>query len=72
MGGGDYVKGWIPLAARTEWVPPKRKPDSTEIIVTAKDWPNVEWPMKEKGGSSWMGEGDWGEYHVGMGGYCDD
>ena len=72
MGGGDYVKGWIPLAARTEWVPPKRKPDSTEIIVTAKDWPNVEWPMKEKGGSSWTGEGDWGEYHVGMGGYCDD
>ena len=19
MGGGDYVKGWIPLAANTEW-----------------------------------------------------
>ena len=28
--------------------------------------------MKEAGGSSWTGEGDWGEYHLGLGGYCDD
>ena len=27
MGGGDYVKGWIPLAAHTQWVPPRRKPE---------------------------------------------
>eukprot|EP00965_Chrysotila_dentata_P067583 2236686-Pleurochrysis_carterae.AAC.3 len=31
MGGGDYVKGWVPLSARTEWLPPARKPDSTEV-----------------------------------------
>jgi hypothetical protein len=72
MGGGDYVKGWIPLAANTEWVPPARKPDSREIVITADDWPDVEWPMKEAGGSSWTGEGDWGEFHIGTGGYCDD
>ena len=72
MGGGDYVKGWIPLAARTPWVPPARKPDAREIVITAKDWPSVEWPMSEAGGSTWTGEGDWGEYHLGLGGYCDD
>ena len=72
MGGGDYVKGWIPLAANTQWVPPTRKPDATEVVVTAADWPGVEWPMQEDGGSSWTGEGDWGEFHIGVGGYCDD
>ena len=72
MGGGDYVKGWIPLAANTAWVAPFRKPNATEIVVTAKDWPSVDWPMSEAGGSSWTGEGDWGEYHLGLGGYCDD
>jgi hypothetical protein len=72
MGGGDYVKGWVPLAAGTQWVPPRRKPNGTDIVITAADWPGVEWPMEEAGGSSWTGEGDWGEYHVGMGGYCDD
>eukprot|EP00937_MAST-01D_sp_MAST-1D-sp2_P004825 g4825.t1 len=72
MGGGDYVKGWVPLSANTQWVPPFRKPDSEEIVITAADWPGVEWPMTEDGGSSWTGEGDWGEYHLGLGGYCDD
>jgi len=72
MGGGDYVWGWIPLSAGSEWVPPARKPDSEEIVITAKDWPSVEWPMTEAGGSSWTGEGDWGEFHLGLGGYCDD
>ena len=28
--------------------------------------------MSEAGGSSWTGEGDWGEFHAGWGGYCDD
>ena len=72
MGGGDYVKGWMPLAANTEWVAPRRKPDATEIVITGDDWPSVDWPMEEAGGSSWTGEGDWGEYHLGLGGYCDD
>mmetsp|Transcript_23005 Transcript_23005/g.69097 ORF Transcript_23005/g.69097 Transcript_23005/m.69097 type:complete len:905 (-) Transcript_23005:972-3686(-) len=72
MGGGDYVYGWVPLAHGTEWVKPFRKPDATELIANADDWPSVHWPMSEKGGSEWTGEGDWGDYHLGLGGYCDD
>jgi len=72
MGGGDYVEGWVPLSAGVEWVPPRRKPDSEEVVITAADWPEVEWPMSEAGGSGWTGEGDWGEFHAGYGGYCDD
>ena len=53
---------------------PARKPDSQEIVVTAADWPSVDWPMQEEGSADpgFTGEGDWGEYHVGVGGYCDD
>ena len=75
MGGGDYIKGWVPLSANTAWVKPARKPDSQEVVITAADWPSVEWPMTEAGGGSaldWTGEGDWGEFHIGVGGYCDD
>ena len=25
MGGGDYVKGWVPLSARSQWVKPARR-----------------------------------------------
>ena len=59
MGGGDYVEGWVPLSAGTEWVPPFRKPDAEEIVITADDWPSVEWPMTEEGGgtgATWTGE----------------
>lgn len=70
--GGDYVHGWVPLSANTEWVKPARKPDAESLVITADDWPSVEWPMSEDGGSRWTGEGAWGEYHLGMGGYCDD
>ena len=72
MGGGDYVQGWLPLAAGTQWVPPRRKPDSEELVFTGRDWPSIEWPMAEHGGSRWTGEGDWGQFHIGQGGYCDD
>lgn len=72
MGGGDYVKGWMPLSAATMWLPPARKPDSEEVVVTPADWPSVEWPTGERGGSPWTGEGDWGDFHLGLGGYCDD
>ena len=75
MGTGEYDEGWI--TAGTNWVaPPKKtgKPGdpltADEIVITAADWPSVEWPMSEKGGSSWTGQGDWGEYHLGANGYC--
>ena len=44
MGGGDYAKGWVPLAAKSEWVPPFRHPDAQDLVVTGEDWPGVEWP----------------------------
>ena len=48
MGGGDYVEGWVPLYAGSEWVPPARKADSEEVVITAADWPGVEWPMQAR------------------------
>jgi hypothetical protein len=74
-GGGDYIKGWVPLSAGTQWVKPARKPDSEDVVIVAADWPGVEWPMTVAGGGSaehWTGEGDWGEFHIGVGGYCND
>eukprot|EP01060_Flectonema_neradi_P036466 TRINITY_DN7008_c5_g2_i1.p1 TRINITY_DN7008_c5_g2~~TRINITY_DN7008_c5_g2_i1.p1 ORF type:complete len:938 (+),score=167.75 TRINITY_DN7008_c5_g2_i1:72-2885(+) len=68
----DYTKGWASLAQKTKWVEPiKPKKNATRIVITAEDWPGVEWPMEQEGGSTWTGEGQWGEYHVGLGGYCD-
>ena len=70
MGHGEYVNGWVTSA--TKWIKPERKPDATELIANGNDWPSVFWPLTEEGGSSWTGEGDWGDFHIGMGGYCDD
>ena len=68
MGRGEYVKGWV--TTPTKWVPPMSYPKATDVVATAADWPSVDWPMSEEGGSPWTGEGDWGEYHMGMGGTC--
>ena len=70
MGAGEYVTGWV--TQDTEWLKPDRKPDATELVANGKDWPGVFWPDAEEGGSKWTGEGDWGDFHIGMGGYCDD
>jgi hypothetical protein len=45
--------------------------------MTAADWPSVDWPMNITTGNvsdpdSWTGEGDWGEYWIGVGGTCVD
>ena len=69
MGGGDYFKGWIPLSNHTQWVPPFRHPDSEDVVANDADWPSVEWPHYE---GSQTGEGDKGDYHIGVGGYCQD
>ena len=60
--------------------PPGAK--ATTYVVDAKDWPGVDWPMaimtNESNGSSypnrdtWTGEGDWGQYWLGVGGPCAD
>eukprot|EP01060_Flectonema_neradi_P004382 TRINITY_DN12821_c0_g1_i1.p1 TRINITY_DN12821_c0_g1~~TRINITY_DN12821_c0_g1_i1.p1 ORF type:complete len:937 (+),score=210.86 TRINITY_DN12821_c0_g1_i1:61-2871(+) len=67
----DYTTGWTANSRKTKWarpIPPKS--NSTTIVVTADDWPGTEWPMTQEGGSTWTGEGQWGEFHVGVGGYC--
>jgi hypothetical protein len=45
MGGGDYTKGWIPLANHTKWVPPFRHPDADDVIANDADWPSVHWSV---------------------------
>ena len=47
MGGGDYTKGWIPLANHTQWVPPFRHPDAEDVVANDADWPSVHWPHYE-------------------------
>mmetsp|Transcript_10171 Transcript_10171/g.19918 ORF Transcript_10171/g.19918 Transcript_10171/m.19918 type:complete len:924 (-) Transcript_10171:152-2923(-) len=72
MGDGIYIKGWI--ENKTVWhkaVTPRSGPP-TDIVVTAEDWPSVNWPMQNGPGARWTGEGDWGEYHMGMGGSCEN
>lgn len=72
MGPGEYTKGW--QVKPTAWLKPQRKPDAVEIVANSSDWPNVFWPSSEQGGDNpiWTGMGDWGDFHIGMGGYCDD
>ena len=40
-----------------------------DVVANDADWPSVEWPHYE---GSQTGEGDKGDYHIGVGGYCQD
>jgi hypothetical protein len=66
MGGGEYIKGWN--TAKSEWVPPFKHQDSQDLVVNDADWPSVEWPHYE---GSQTGEGAQGDFHIGLGGYCE-
>lgn len=58
MGSGEYVHGWD--TTDTTWLPHRAwgRPKQTEVIITAEDWPGVEWPMHHPGGDdTWTGEG---------------
>jgi hypothetical protein len=56
--------------------------EARTLTVGGGDWPGVHWPMHEMINSSngtlaptndqWTGEGDWGEYWLGVGGTCAD
>ena len=73
MGGGEYSHGWD--TTNTQWLPHRAwgRPPQHEVVVTGADWPGVEWPLHHPGGDdTWTGEGDWGEFHAGYGGTCDD
>ena len=75
MGAGAYSKGWVQTnAGGTRWVTPADKQHATtEIVVNGNDWPSAHWPSKEEGRPQpWTGEGDWGDFHIGSGGFCDD
>eukprot|EP01084_Bolivina_argentea_P066972 122073_1 len=64
----DPLSGWI--LYDTKWNPPPHVPNAKDITQTDKDWPGVEWPMDGPGGTTWTGEGDWGEFFQGKGGPC--
>ena len=89
--GGEHLihdghVGWI--ANETTWVqqgsgmngvpgpwPPTEQ--AVTHIITAADWPGVEWPMNLTTNGMdepdrWTGEGAWGQYWVGVGGTCID
>ena len=68
-----YKAGWI--NEQPEWVKPKDQWNETQdVVVTGSDWPEVNWPPLEEGqdGTKNTGQGDWGEYHLGHGGFCND
>ena len=58
------------------WLPPldqdKKWNETKDIVINGKSWPSVEWPLTQEGNSTWTGEGDWGDYHIGMGAFCGD
>ena len=47
-------------------------------VINASHWPSVDWPMhiytnaSKVDPSAWTGEGDWGQYWIGVGGTCVD
>lgn len=83
--------GWV--TSPTEWLmngtdmngvpgpwPPRGQ--ATTSIVSAADWPDVDWPAhiyvptangsKAATSDQWTGEGDWGQFWIGEGGTCAD
>eukprot|EP01083_Nonionella_stella_P316553 1148432_1 len=71
----DAISGWIPY--QTKWNAPRVYEKAENIIYTADDYkndPNVEWPMQIEGFNTtnqYTGSGNWGEYHIGVGGTCN-
>eukprot|EP00051_Salpingoeca_urceolata_P015335 m.198436 g.198436 ORF g.198436 m.198436 type:complete len:722 (-) comp18370_c0_seq6:228-2393(-) len=66
-----YQAGWI--TDKTDWVKPADKwAETKDVVANGDSWPGVFWPKSEEGGASQQGEGDWGDYHVGYGGFCND
>lgn len=71
MGGGDYIDGFV-RDGFTKWQAPQPRVEAETITITGEDWPGVEWPKSEPGGETkWTGEGDFGLYHMAVGGYCE-
>ena len=72
-----YKKGWV--TEETSWIKPAdRWAETKDDVANGNDWPGVNWPMREEPGASAIesspqtGEGDWGDFHIGHGGFCSD
>ena len=72
----QYEEGWI--TDLTTFTPPldqdRKWSEAKDFSVNGSDWAGVEWPAAEEGplNQKWTGEGDWGDFYFGMGGFCDD
>ena len=67
----DPLSGWI--TDETNWIDPIPTENATDIIINKDliDGP-VTWPMDGPGGTPWTGEGDWGNFWLGLGGPCNN
>ena len=71
---------WVQKGADMNGVPGVWPDDAgapTTYAVGAADWPGVEWPMSQYVDgkpvpNAWTGEGDWGQYWLGVNGTCVD
>ena len=77
---------WVQQGSGMNGVPGPWPPaqQATTYTVSGKDWPGVEWPESVPTNGSkfspgegyyygnWTGEGDWGQFWVGVGGTCVD
>eukprot|EP00937_MAST-01D_sp_MAST-1D-sp2_P005490 g5490.t1 len=82
----DGRMGWV--TDKTQWVAqgqdmngvPGAWPPAGEAatyVIGAADWPEVEWPEAimvdgKPAPNSWTGEGDWGQFWLGVNGTCVD
>ena len=67
----DPLNGWITHA--TKWRAPIQPPTPPvhKHFIDGADWPQVEWPTFPKSpglSPRWTGEGDWGQFIMGVGG----
>eukprot|EP00035_Acanthoeca_spectabilis_P015936 m.322113 g.322113 ORF g.322113 m.322113 type:complete len:169 (+) comp16454_c0_seq102:2541-3047(+) len=69
-----YQAGWV--THDTQWLPPNRSKwnETKDVVSNTTNWPGVNWPTSEENPieNEQEGEGDWGDFHIGHGGFCDD
>ena len=87
--GGGTGSGWINGTEASHWIaagdngmngiagqwPPTTA--ATTYVMSATDWPSVDWPMAIMVNGtamrdSWTGEGSWGQFWIGVNGTCID
>eukprot|EP01084_Bolivina_argentea_P030680 56808_1 len=68
----DPLSGWLPQGGSQlqTWMDPIKTDPAETVVINAANYPNVHWPMEGPGGTTWTGEGDWGDFFQGIGGSC--